>query len=212
MTKHKKGKKRPNIWKRHYYVRDLLKMHTIGKTLLVVFAVWLFGFVFLFFWIAQDARRTADSMHMPKLEYDEDIKQEVDQMTAGYPISSMSAYIAQFDRDTAAFLVGIAKKESDWGEHVPVKDGKDCFNYWGFRDPDNTEGSDGHTCFSSRQQAVLRVGGRIQELAREYGRDTPTEMVVWKCGSSCEGQSDESVQSWIDDVGYYYKKFINRDL
>ena len=37
--------------------------------------------------------------------------------------------------------------------------------------------------------------------------DTPEEMVIWKCGSSCEGHSDYSVEKWISDVEMYYEKF-----
>jgi hypothetical protein len=45
----------------------------------------------------------------------------------------MAPYISEQNQDTAAFIVGIAKKESNWGKRVPKREGKDCYNYWGYR-------------------------------------------------------------------------------
>lgn len=141
------------------------------------------------------------------IPFDVQTAEKVIVMTAGYPISNMSEYIARFDPETAAYLVSIAKKESNWGRRIPVAEGKDCFNYWGFRDPDNREGSDGHTCFQSPEQAVRTVGKRIQKLVHTYKRETPKEMAVWKCGSACDF-ADDSVGKWVSDVDLYREEFL----
>lgn len=143
------------------------------------------------------------------IPYDKNIAQRVHTMTEGYPIAAMSEYIARFDSETSAYLVAIAKKESDWGKHVPLSDdGRDCFNYWGFRDPDNTKGSAEHSCFASSEQAVRAVGKRVRALVHAYKRDTPKEMAVWKCGSACDF-SDASVAKWVSDVDVYREKFFH---
>lgn len=130
-------------------------------------------------------------------------------MVKGYPIQQMTAEISKRDRRVAAFLVSIAKKESNWGRRVPQLDGKDCYNYWGFREKRDRMGTGGHTCFDSPHDAVETVGNRIQELVDDYDRDTPRKMVVWKCGNSCDSHSPQSVQKWILDVDLYYKKLVN---
>lgn len=142
------------------------------------------------------------------IPYDKEIARRVREMTQGYPIERMNEYIARFDEKTAAYLVSIAKKESDWGRRIPVSYGEDCYNYWGFRDPDNTRGSDGHSCFESPEQAVRIVGKRVKQLVYEYKRDTPKELVVWKCGRACA--SDAGAQKWVSDVDWYYDKFFDR--
>jgi hypothetical protein len=67
-------------------------------------------------------------------------------------------------------------------------------------------GTGGHTCFDSPKDAVRSVSKRIETLMYTYNRDTPREMIVWKCGSSCDGHSPESVDKWVSDVDYYYRK------
>ena len=132
---------------------------------------------------------------------------EIRDMVKGYPIEAMAQDIAKQDPTVAAFLVSIAKKESDWGNRVPVLNGRDCYNYWGYRGQNDEMGTDGHTCFKSHSQAVKRVSKRIKTLVKEQKIDTPSEMIVWKCGSDCSGHSDESVQKWISDVSFYFKQF-----
>lgn len=127
-------------------------------------------------------------------------------MVKGYPIETMLPYIFAQDRLTAAFLVGIAKKESNWGKRVPVLEGQDCFNYWGYRGVRRMMGSDGHTCFNSREDAVETVSTRLQKLIQSEKLDTPEKMIVWKCGFSCEGHSRESVKKWISDVDMYFSQ------
>lgn len=126
------------------------------------------------------------------------------EMLSGYPMAGMAGSLKREPPAVAAFLIAIAKKESDWGNHVPLKDGQDCYNYWGFKGgPDRTES--GYGCFDSPAQAVSVVGERIAELIGK-NVDTPEKMVVWKCGSSCQGHDPASVRKWISDVGTYYAK------
>ncbi len=139
----------------------------------------------------------------------EALKNEIIDLVHGYPLEAMAPYIAKQDRPVAAYLVSIAKKESNWGKRVPVdKNGKDCFNYWGYRDPDDTNGSGGHTCFAKPGEAVASVAKRIHQLVYEEQRDTPAKMIVWKCGYSCSGHSPASVSKWKQDVAFYFKKFV----
>ncbi len=135
------------------------------------------------------------------------LQRDVAKMVKGYPIEEMLPYITQHDRDTAAFIVGLAKKESNWGKRVPVtENGEDCYNYWGYRGEGSRGIAMGHGCFGSKREAVRVISARIDTLMREYNRDTAEELVVWKCGYTCAGQNNESVEKWISDVGYYADK------
>ncbi len=137
-----------------------------------------------------------------KEEYEDNIRRIV----KGYPIESMLPYIFEKDRIVAAFLIGIAKKESNWGKRVPVLDGQDCFNYWGYRGVRRMMGTGGHTCFNSRKDAVDTVAKRIEKLVYSEKLNTPEKLIVWKCGFSCAGHSRESVKKWISDVDMYYEQ------
>ncbi len=137
------------------------------------------------------------------------LEKKIKEMVKGYPIEQMVPFIVEKDTKVAAFLIGIAKKESNWGKRSPKKNGKDCFNYWGYRDPDNTEGSDNHSCFSSPKEAVDIVSKRIENLINQKKLNTPADMIIWKCGFSCKDHSQESVRKWINDVGFYFKKLID---
>ncbi|NTW13520.1 MAG: hypothetical protein HGA31_00625 [Candidatus Moranbacteria bacterium] len=130
----------------------------------------------------------------------------VRKMVAGYPIEDMVPEIVKQDRTVAMFLVAIAKKESNWGVRVPVLDGQDCYNYWGYRGIRKLMGTGGHTCFNSREDAVSTVGKRLETLIVNNHIDTPQELIIWKCGSSCAAHSSYSVQKWISDVELYYDK------
>ena len=136
------------------------------------------------------------------------LENNIKEMVKGYPIEQMVPYIIEKDTMTAAFLVSIAKKESNWGKHVPVLNGEDCFNYWGYRGVRDRMGTGGHTCFDNPKDAVDTVGKRITTLIKKYKLTTPEDMIVWKCGSSCAGHNNYGVQKWILDVGYYFKKVI----
>jgi hypothetical protein len=174
-----------------------------------------FMYVFLFFisflyagllWANDYSIKSILNYKVPtqKPNYDVELKMKIDKMTEGHPIHEMSKYISQQDPKIASYLVAIAKKESNWGRYSPKKEGQDCYNYWGFRKNFNKTLS-GYACFSSKKEAVSMVGSRIGEL---IGQDieTPSEMVVWKCGRSCSEHSPSSVKKWIADVSYYYKK------
>ena len=135
---------------------------------------------------------------------DEMFREKAQKMVEGYPIEKMLPYILEKDRKVAAFMIGIAKKESAWGQHVPVLDGQDCFNYWGYRGQRKLMGTGGHTCFNSRKDAVDTVSRRIATLVHEKGKDTPEKMILWKCGSTCSGTPEE--KKWVSDVNMYFKK------
>lgn len=136
------------------------------------------------------------------------LENKVRTMTTGFPIEAMSAVIAEQNKTTAAFLVGIAKKESNWGKRVPrAEDGSDCYNYWGYRGAGSRGVAMGHGCFGSPEEAVGIVGGRLDTFVNEYKFKTAEDLIVWKCGWSCDGHSNQSVKKWIADVGYYTRKF-----
>ena len=125
-------------------------------------------------------------------------------LVSGHPMENMAMAIAEQDQNVASFLVAIARKESSWGEHVPTKNGQDCFNYWGYKGGQNpTEG--GYSCFDSPEQAVDIVGARIKNLI-DQGIDTAEKMLVWKCGSSCATHNPQDVRKWVADVDLYYEK------
>ena len=113
--------------------------------------------------------------------------------------------IAAQPRIVAAYLVGIALKESSFGEHSPRKNGVNCYNYWGYKGAINPTFG-GYSCFGSPEEAVEIVGERLEKLAIQQKRDTPAKMIIWKCGSSCETHSPESVAKWISDVSKYFFK------
>ncbi len=160
--------------------------------------------------IAKQFDEELDNFVIKALQKFDSVKQEelggeIKNMVKGSPMEQMVPYIAKQDRTVAAFLVGIAKKESNFGRRVPVLNGQDCYNYWGYRGIRDRMGSGGHTCFNSPEDAVNTVAGRLSELVKA-DIDTPQEMVIWKCGSSCATHSDYSVQKWISDVNMYFKQ------
>ena len=59
--------------------------------------------------------------------------QKIYEIVGEAPIKEMVPFISKRDEKVAAFLVGIAKKESSLGEHSPLKDGHTCYNYWGYK-------------------------------------------------------------------------------
>lgn len=132
------------------------------------------------------------------------LERRIKTLTHGYPIEKMSPYISNKDKRVATFLVAIGKKESNWGRISPKKNGRECYNYWGYRGKENTTAS-GYSCFRNPQQAVNIVGGRIQELV-DQDLDTPREMAVWKCGWDCSWDNPGAVKKWVSDVDYYYQK------
>jgi len=138
-------------------------------------------------------------------------KKNIEELTDDKPMQSMVEAVAERDPSTASYLVAIAKKESNLGKISPKgANGKDCYNYWGFRGGQNTTKS-GYSCFDSPEQAVTVVGDRIQFLSKINNYNTPKKMSVWKCGFDCSWDNPVAVKKWIADVGYYYQK-INSQL
>ena len=161
---------------------------------------------------AEDSNDDAQSFTQKVLEIEkaddkQSLEKQIREMVKGYPIEKMVPYIAKKDRTVAAFLIGIARKESSWGVHVPVLNGQDCYNYWGYRGQRELMGTGGHTCFNSPKDAVDTVSKRLSTLIDEYGKNTPEKMVIWKCGSSCEATGGQAAANkWISDVTTYFNK------
>jgi hypothetical protein len=137
-----------------------------------------------------------DKKHQSALE------KKISSIIKNAPMKKMTAEIAKRERTVAALLVGIAMKESKFGTYSPKKDGVDCYNYWGYRGKENPTAS-GYSCFNSAKEAVKIVGDRIETLVKR-GAKKPADMIVWKCGSTCAGHSQESVRKWISDVAINY--------
>lgn len=150
-----------------------------------------------------DTARIAATKPPQKDADQERFETEAKEMVKGYPIEKMLPAIFKQDRLTATYLIAIAKKESAWGKRVPVRNGHDCYNYWGYRGIREKMGTGGHTCFDGPEDAVKTVAKRINTLVNEKKLNTPAKMIVWKCGSSCAGHGSESVRKWISDVDMY---------
>jgi len=136
------------------------------------------------------------------------LEAEIRGMVTGYPIEAMAPFIAEYDREIAGLVVGIAKKESDWGNHVPTLAGQDCFNYWGYKGEGSRGTAMGYACFGSPEEAVSAVGDRISRIIATKQASNPEQMLSWKCGSSCAGHSPESVRSWVASVRVYYDRLV----
>lgn len=135
------------------------------------------------------------------------MEDKIKEMTKGYPIEKMAAEISRKDKIVAAFLIGIAKKESGWGVHVPLLKGQDCYNYWGYRGQRKRMGTGGHTCFDSPKDAIDTVSKRIEFLIYNEKRNTPGKMVeVWKCGYDCSWDNPKNVKKWVSDVDMYFRE------
>jgi hypothetical protein len=142
-------------------------------------------------------------------EKHEDFRQEILRYIKGKPMEDMAPYIAKQPRTVAAFIVGIAMKESKFGVYAPHDaNGNDCHNYWGYRGPENTTAS-GYSCFTSPEHAIQVIGKKINKLVAG-GISNPAEMISWKCGSSCAGHGEENVRKWIADVGVNFYKLNSK--
>lgn len=140
-----------------------------------------------------------------------DLNQTIKDLSAGYPLEAMAPAIARYDKEIAGLIVGIAKKESDWGKHVPLDtNGADCFNYWGYKGAGSRGIAMGHGCFGSREEAVEAVGNRLVELVKMRQTSEPRNLTIWKCGSSCATHSPASVLKWVSDVDLYYQKIAKK--
>jgi len=148
-----------------------------------------------------DPFATAEEEKQPEKEVD----LKLADMLSGSPMEEMVPALSTRSKDVAAYLVAIAKKESNWGKHTPKKNGQECYNYWGYRGKENTTNS-GYSCFDSPEHAVEVVGNRIERLI-DQNINTPAKMVVWKCGRDCEAAGGQAAANkWIADVASYYNK------
>jgi hypothetical protein len=122
------------------------------------------------------------------------------------PLAEMVPFIARRESKVAAFLVGIAKKESSFGLASPSKEGSTCYNYWGYKGTGSRGTSLGYSCFGSAEEAIRIVGDRIEVLVAKE-RNTPAKMVdTWKCGRSCAG--DPGAPSWVSTVALYFNRIV----
>lgn len=155
--------------------------------------------------------QTGEDMEVAEIfkKQDSEFEKELYEMVGDHPIKEMVPYIAEKDRRVAGFLVGIAKKESNWGKRVPTQNGQDCFNYWGYKGTAENGSAMGYACFASAKEAVEKVGGRLEQLVGK-NLDTPGKMVVWKCGSSCSGHDPAGVSKWISDVSFYFNRISHK--
>lgn len=125
------------------------------------------------------------------------------------PMKEMIPFVAKREERVAAFLVGIAKKESGLGKASPSKNGQDCYNYWGYKGSGGNGVAMGYACFASAEEAVKTVGDRIEVLVNK-DRNTPAKMVdTWKCGTSCKG--DPGSSSWVSTVAFYFDKILQKN-
>lgn len=179
------------------------------KTFVAVLLIVLLDSLVLFVYAFNKDIQKESQVVVVRAEVNRELENEIREMVKGYPMENMVLYIAQKDETVAAFMVSIAKKESNWGERVPMLDGQDCYNYWGYREKRERMGTGGHTCFNNPREAVNTVAKRISELVYKNKLNTPGRMITWKCGSSCASHSPESVNKWISDVDWYFQKLIN---
>lgn len=153
---------------------------------------------------ADDLERLTSVMRDLEEVKKDEFEAKILKMVKGYPIEDMVPYIAEKDPTVAAFMIAIAKIESNWGKRVPVLNGQDCFNYVGYRGIRERMGSGGHTCFDNRRDAVDTVAKRLETLIKKNNLDSANDLIIWKCGSSCAGHSQKSVDNWIGVVGRYF--------
>lgn len=154
---------------------------------------------------------TTTESTVAKPTHEETYTKNLEALMKGYPMAKMSEELVEVygsKPEIVALLVGIARKESAWGKYTPKKNGKECYNYWGY----TGLGSKGRTgrwsCFADEKEAVQVVGKRLATLAAAAKSTKPKNLTVWKCGNSCAGHSKASVKSWISQIDTYYKKAL----
>ncbi|HLM84530.1 MAG TPA: hypothetical protein VK254_04980 [Candidatus Bathyarchaeia archaeon] len=136
-----------------------------------------------------------------------DLKADVAKIVKNTPMAAMIDPISEKDRTVAAFIVGIAMKESKFGVYAPHVGGRDCFNYWGLKAGGKTTAG-GYSCFSSPEEAVSVVGKTVEKMVAK-GVHTPAQAISWKCGRSCAGHGAANVSKWISDVAVNFYKINN---
>ena len=135
-----------------------------------------------------------------------DLKNKLTDILVGTPMENMIEPISQQDKIIAAFLVGIALKESQLGRHSPKFQGQECYNYWGYRGRSARKGTNGYSCFNSPEEAISVISKRLNTFVFKQHRNTPQKMLIWKCGNSCATHSPASVAKWVADVSIYFNK------
>ncbi len=149
-----------------------------------------------------DAPDSLKQIQTPKTSFE----RSLEKMVAGHPLSVMTPFLAKQDKLTASYLVAIAKHESNWGKRSPKMDGRECYNYWGYRGQTERVTKSGYSCFESPKQAVSIVGKRLEYLIWDLHLDTAEELLVWKCGASCASHNEGDVNRWARNVGFYSRK------
>jgi hypothetical protein len=148
-----------------------------------------------------EAQKEEEKLYQEKVEKLED-------MLEGHPLAKMAPEIAKQEPEIAALIVGIARKESQWGLRSPKKNG-DCFNYWGYKGTGGRGVGMGYACFATREEAIEKISARLEKMINKRGSSNPSALVTpWKCGSSCATHSPESVRKWVSDVNQYYTKVL----
>jgi hypothetical protein len=137
------------------------------------------------------------------------MEKELKEMLKGYPMEKMIPFVAEKDKKVAAFLVGIAKKESNWGKISPELKGQDCYNYWGYKSINGEDSSGAYACFDNPKEAVDIVGKRMETFINKKSLTDPGKMVTaWKCGYDCSWDDPGAVKKWVSDVKMYYDEVI----
>ncbi len=176
-----------------------------------MFLLGLIAFVFMLDLsvMNSDMKFSKDMSHSVMVKYAPQVSwvKKARAMVKDTPMEKMVPYLSSQNEDTTAFLVSVAKKESNWGKRSPKLDGRDCYNYWGYMGHTGSETPSGFTCFDTPQEAIRIVGARFDNLINEQELDTPQKMVVWKCGFDCSWDNPVAVKKWIKDVNHYYQKF-----
>lgn len=148
-----------------------------------------------------EAQKEEEKLYQQKVE-------GLEKMLDGHPLEKMASEIAKQEPEIAALIVGIARKESQWGLRSPKKNG-DCFNYWGYKGAGGRGTGMGYACFATREEAVEKIATRLEKLVDKRGTSKPSALVTpWKCGNSCATHSPESVRKWVSDVNQYYTKVL----
>ena len=196
-------KKRSFLWKLHVRVEGVF-LHRFSLFILLVLGgagalLSLFVAKSLFF--HEESVFTSDF-------YRQMSEVRISRLVDGHPIEVMVPAISRQPSQISAYLVAIAKKESNWGKRHPVLNGRDCYNYWGYRGGEKEQTESGYTCFDSPEEAVAVVGDRLRELIIDKNLSTTRDLVVWKCGWTCDGHSSASVEKWIRDVDFYAQKLL----
>ncbi|MBD3245274.1 MAG: hypothetical protein GF335_04770 [Candidatus Moranbacteria bacterium] len=131
---------------------------------------------------------------LSKLKKDRSLYDAIAKELKSTKMEPMIDAIAEFDRETAALIVGIAKIESGYNRC----NGYNCWGYAG-----------GGLTMNDPIKAVKIVGSKIEEY-KNKGLDTPDKIVyIWKCGDkSCKTHPPESVKRWIYTVKSSWSRII----